>query len=212
MLVSLCLLALLGLVSKARRGPGARARDLRRVTIVIPDAGGGGFERWEPRSHGARERYPRRPQTTRGRGRETDGSRRPGVRRFRRRLAAYPVRRAAGYFRHARLPRSSTRSSTHPERPSETLVFALGGRALRMAGGSSGTRTRPGAPRALGRTREEGRFRRARPGSLEIVRGTRRDSITERDGLYPRWRTSAGKRSRRSANPSAAPSRSGRRS
>ena len=179
MLVSLCLLALLGLSS--------------RVTIVLPDGWEAtGFERWSAfaRREGIEMRVAREREPPATGGKTVWLGAPPVSDALRRCLAAFPVTLEASGFafdgRSYRAPGDAV-VLNHPERPSETLVLGNSREAaLRLARWFF--REREGAPgrfRALsGELAKEGRFRRAPSGSLEIDRGTERDSIAERERFF----------------------------
>ena len=179
MLVSLCLLALVGLST--------------HVTIVLPDGWEAtGFERWRvfARREGFEMRIAREAERPRAGG-KTVWLGAPRVSdALRKRLAAFPVRlEASGFAFDGRsyLAPGDALVLNHPERPSETLVLGNSrDAALRLARWIF--REREGAPgrfRALsGELAKEGRFRRAPSGGLEIDRGTERDSIAERERFF----------------------------
>ena len=193
MLVSLCLLAILGLASSDPASGGSPGA-VRRFAIVLPRGWPRDrFERWsafalregiELRLAAEGEPEPAGWEVVRFAALPVSDS-------FRRRLAGFPVKlEATGFAFDGRPYRASGDAIllTHPDRPTETLVLGNSrDAAIRISRGifrDSVSVRAPGRFRALsGELTKEGSFRRGR-GGLEIDRVSERDRIAERDRFF----------------------------
>lgn len=194
MLVSLCLLALFGLVSPARvAGSPAPAEPTRRVAVVLPDGWPTArFERWTAfaRREGIELRVLNESETEPIGWEKIRLAAPPVSEDFRARLAAFPVAlESSGFAFDGRSYRAATDGIvlTDPERPSETLVL---GNSRDAAISSSRSIFRGSDGGALhfrafsGELTKEGRFRKASGGSLEIDRASERDRIADRARFF----------------------------
>jgi Glycoside Hydrolase Family 113 len=190
-LVSLCLVALLGLVLPDAPSVASPAA-IRHIAIVLPRGWPAErFERWS--AFALREGIEMRvvgEGEPKAAGWEAVRFAAPPVSEsFRRLLAEFPVTlEAAGFVFDDRPYRASGDAVvlTHPDRPGETLVLGNSrDAAIRIARWIF--RISPGALgrfRALsGELTKEGRFRRGR-GGLEIDRASDRDRIAERERFF----------------------------
>ncbi|HEY6065893.1 MAG TPA: hypothetical protein VIY96_07030 [Thermoanaerobaculia bacterium] len=190
-MLSLCLLALLGLASA--RLPAAPARALRRVAVVLPSGWPEtDFERWAgfARREGIDLRVTRENEPEPA-GSETVRLAAPPVSdSFRARLAPFPLSlEPAGFVFDGRPYRADGDAVVlgHPDRPAETLVLGNSRDAAIRAARWIFRDSEGGPGRFLavsGELTKEGRFSRARGGALEIERATERDRIAGREAFF----------------------------
>lgn len=191
MLVSLCLMALLGLASP-ELAAGGLSEASRHVQIVLPRGWPAErFERWSAFAvrDGIELRIAREGEP------EAEGwevirfAALPVSDAFRRRLAEFPLTLEGSSFvfdrRTYRDPGDAV-VLTHPDRPAETLVLGNSpDAAIRSCRGVfRDSRRAPGWFRAFsGELTKEGAFRRGTDG-LEIDRASERDRISERERFF----------------------------
>lgn len=192
MLVSLCLLALLGLVpiSPAEEDPGAPAR---RVAIVLPRGWPSDrFDRWIAfaRRAGIEIRVAREDERDLAGWKTIRLAAPPVSDAFRGRLAAFPVTLDSNGFvfdgRAYRSPGDAVVLSD-PDRTSETLVLGnTPDAAVRTSRWSfrEGDRASGGFRALSGELTKEGRFRRRSDGALAIDRRTEKDRIADRERFF----------------------------
>jgi hypothetical protein len=193
-LVSLCLLALFGLVSAgSTAGSSTPPGSTRRVVVVLP----GGwptarFERWAAfaRREGIEIRVTQEGESDPIGGETVRLAAPPVSDAFRARLLAFPVALdSTGFVFDGRPYRAAEDAiaMTHPDRPSETLVLG-NSRDAAISSSRWVFRERDGGAgrfRAFsGELTKDGRFRRARGGPLEIDRASERDRIADRERFY----------------------------
>jgi len=193
-LVSLCLLALFGLVTAVPTdGSPAPSGPTRRVAVVLPDGWPTTrFERWAAfaRREGLQVRVAHQSEPD-AIGWETVRLAAPPISDdFRKRLAAFPVALDSSRFVFdGRTYRAAADAIvlTTLERPSETLVLGNSRDAAISSARSVFRQPDGGAGRFRafsGELTKEGRFRRARGGPLEIDRASERDRIADRERFF----------------------------